>query len=293
MNISSASNSLLQTQLLSSLTNSSMGAGNDDAWARIFSLLISNATPSNPIAPPANGINGLTPTGRNMTLFDPESAYRMMTVINNDDVLYQAQFAELSQMRAYVFHMQDVSQSLSDISMSSVNEAIKTQLQNFVSEYNNWINKITPDIQQGGMLADTQAAQASQFELEQNINNRLFGAKGGVHGLSDLGISISPTTHLASLDAAKLDSILISNKQGVVDTMQEFSRNFTKSASLLNADNNFILKQLDNLSRAIHYISDNKDDWKKEFGIGSAAKPIGQVAQALAVYQQTYNNSLS
>lgn len=236
----------------------------------------------------SGSIKGSSPAGRNMALADPESAYKMMTVINNADVSYKAQFSELSQMKSSVFQMQDAGQGLGSIALSTGNDSIKLQLRDFVGQYNSWIQRFDSDIQQGGLLADTQAAQASQFELEQNINNHFFGAKDGVHGLSDLGITIDTRTRLATLDAAKLDSLLATNKQGVVNSVQEFSANFAKSASLLNSDGNFILKQLDNLGRAIHFIADNKASLQAEFGTGNAAKPVGQVAQALAAYNQTY-----
>lgn len=304
MNASSASISLFQSQVLGSLMSSSSGskAKSDDSWASIFSLLVSNGgaqtapVSSDPLSlliqsgniSPSGSVKSLAPAGRNMALFDPESAYKMMTAINKEDVSYKAQFSELSQMESYVFQMQDAGRSLGNIVLSTGNDSIKSQLQDFVGQYNNWIQRFNPDIQQGGLLADTQAAKASRFELEQNVNNHFFGIKDGVHGLGDLGITIDPNTHLATLDTAKLDSLLAGNKQGVVDAVQEFSANFAKSASLLNSDGNFILKQLDNLNRAIHYIADNKDSLQKEFGIGDAAKPTGQVALALAAYNQTY-----
>ena len=223
-----------------------------------------------------------------MALFDPESAYRMMTFINNEDVSFKAQFSELSQMESCVSQMQASAQSLCDIALPTGNDNIKSRLQDFVAQYNSWVQRFNPDVQQGGLLADTQAAKASRFELEQNINNRFFGIKDGVRGLGDIGITIDSNTKLASLDAATLDAMLATNKQGVVDAVQEFSANFAKSASLLNSEGNFILRQLDNLNRAIHYIADNKDSLQKEFGPGNTAKPTGQAAQALAAYNQTY-----
>lgn len=302
MNISSASISLMQSQVLGSLMNSAFGAKSDDSWATVFSsLLIPNSAATSPLASDplslltqgsnaflGDSIKGLSLTGRNMALADPESAYKMMTVINSKDVYYKAQFSELSQMKSYVFQMQDAGQDLSGIALSTSNDSIKSQLQEFAGQYNNWVQRFNADIRQGGLLADTQAAEASRFELEQNINYRFFGVQDGVHGMGDLGIAIDPNTRLASLDAFKLDSLLATNKQGVVNTVQEFSANFAKSASLLNSDGNFVLKQLDNLNRAIHYIADNKDSLQKEFGTGSAAKPAGEVARALAAYNQVY-----
>ena len=300
MNISPVSVSLMQTQVFGSLMSSAFGAKRDDSWASMFLLLVSNSAQLDQLSPgkfsfdplsllsQSSNIKGLSAAGRNMALSDPESAYQMMTVINKDDVSYKAQFSELSEMKSWVFQMQDAGQSLGSIALSTGNDSIKSHLQGFAGQYNNWIQRFNPDIQQGGLLADTQAAQASKFELEQNVNNRIFGIKDGVHGLSDLGFTIDLNTKLASMDTAKLDSLLATNKQGVVDTLQEFSANFAKSASLLNSDGNFILKQLDNLNRAIHFITDNKASLQEEFGTGNAAKPTGQVAQALAAYNQTY-----
>lgn len=301
MNISPISASLMKAQALSSITSSVIGAKVDDSWATMFSLLLSNGAPpaqssSDPLAllsqngaiKQSGSIKGLSPMGRNMGLPDPESAYKMMTIINNADVSYKAQFSEMSQMQSSVFQMQVAGQGLGSIALSTGNESIKARLQDFVGQYNSFIQRFAPDIQPGGLLAGTQAAQASLFELEQNVNNRFFGIKDGVHGLRDLGITIDTNSRLAFLDMAKLDSLLATNKPGVVDTVQEFSANFSKSAMLLNSDGNMVLKQLDNLNRAIHFIADNKTSLQSEFGAGDAAKPVGQVAQALAAYNQKY-----
>ena len=283
MNITPASISLFQAPMLASLPGRPAISGND-SWASVFSSLLA---PTAPIpAVPTSGPHGLNPTGRNQSLFDPESAYRMMTLINNDEVLYKAQFSELHQVQAGVSHMQGAAEKLAGILLSTDNVSIKQQLQNFAAQYNDWIRRIAPDLQQGGLLSDTQAAQSSRFELEQNINNRFFGIANGVHGMRDLGFAVDPGSHELSLDEHKLDILLASNKQGVVNALQEFCANFAKSASLLNADGNMFQKQLGNLDRAIHFIENNRDSLQAEFGTGDAAKPSGQVARALAAYGQ-------
>lgn len=299
MKIPSVSIALMKAQALSSLMSPASGAKSDNSLATAFSLPASNSAANDPLSSDpislltrnsninsSGSIKGLSLTGSNMALADPESAYKMMTVINNKDVYYKAQFSELGQMKSAISRMQDAGQKLGSIALSTGNDSIKSQLQEFVGQYNDWIQRFDPDLQEGGLLSDTQAAQVSRFELEQNVNYRFFGAKDGVHGMGELGINIDPNTRLASLDIARLDALLATNKQGVVNTVQEFNANFTKSASLLNSDGNFVLKQLDNLNRAIHYIANNKDSLQKEFGTGDAAKPTGQVAQALAAYNQ-------
>lgn len=294
MNISPAALSLniatFQAQALSSIMSSATDAHGDDVWAIMSQLLGTDSAANDPLAwlNESGGVKGLSPTGRNMALFDPESAYAMMSVINNRDVSYKAQFSELSQMQSYVAQMEDAGRSLGSIAPTTGNDEIKSRLQGFADQYNGWIQRFDADMRQGGLLADTQAAQVSVYELDQSIKNIFNGARDGLHGLRDLGFGIDPASKLASLDSAKLDAVLASNKQGAVDAIQEFSANFAKSASLLNADDNFIPRQLDNLSGAIHYVADNKDALREEFGTGDPAKPTGQVAQALAAYNQSY-----
>lgn len=284
----------LKAQVLSSSISSTAGGQNDGAWDSLFQLLVANDNTSNPLfsdplSPLAqssplsqlSNIKGLSATGRNMALADSESAYKMMSVINKLEITYKAQYSELNQMKSAVSQMQETGLNLGS------HDSIKLRLMGFVGQYNNWIRRFNPDIQQGGLLAGTQAAQVSQYELEQSVKSRFFGAGEGIHGLGDLGVTIDPHTHLAAMDSAKLDSLLCANKQGVLNTVQQFGASFAKSAGLLISEGNFFAKQLDNLDRGIDYITDNKDALRGEFGSGDVARPTGQQAVALADYNQS------
>jgi hypothetical protein len=283
----------MKSQVVDSLITSAAGSKNDNSWQALFSMMVSNGNASDPLSQvmpgisPVGSIKGISATGRNMALADPESAYKMMTVINNVDVRCKAEFSELSQMKTGVAQMKDAGVSLSATPLSAGNDSIKLRVLGFVGQYNAWIGRFSSDLQPGGLLAGTQAAEVSQYELEQNVNNRFCGANDGMHGMNDLGVSIDPYTHLASVETARLDAKLADNKDGVVDTLQEFGTNIAKSASMLVSDGNFIQKQLDNLSHAIHFIFDNKSSLQQEFGAGDAAKPAGQVAAGLAAYNQS------
>ena len=236
-----------------------------------------------------NGKRGaLSAAGRNLALYDPESAYRMMTDINNRDVTYKAQFAELSEMKTEVVKMQQAGQSLGSGLAGLDNEGIKTQLQAFVATYNEWVGRFDTTVKSGGLLAGTQAAEVSLYELKQSIENPFNGAMQGVRGMRDLGLSIDPTTHRASFDTSKFDAVLGSNRSGAINAIGEFSGNFARSAELLASNNNFIPNRLDNLDRAIDYISDNKASLQAEFGLGDPARPSPQVARALSAYQQMF-----
>jgi hypothetical protein len=268
-----------KSQMLSFLTGA---AENGENSGKNSAADAATALPGSTVA----GASGLSATGRNLSLFDPESGYRMMSLINNNDVAYKAQFSELSQMKSYLSGMQQAAQGLGSIDTTTDNAGIKAQLQNFATQYNDWMQRFDADMSKDGVLAGTQAAQVSRYELDQSIENVFNGAKDGVNGMADLGLTIDPTSKRAVFDSARLDAVLGSNKQGAVATVQQFSANFAKSAELLNSDGNFIPNQLDNLNRAIHYIDDNHASLQAEFGLGDSAKPNGQVAQALLAYSQ-------
>jgi hypothetical protein len=212
----------------------------------------------------------------------------MMSIINNRDIAYKAQFSELSQMQTYLAQMQQSGQSLGQISSATGNDSVKSQLQEFVGRYNEWIQRFDSDMQSGGILAGTRAAQVSRYELEQSIENVFNGIGNGLHGLRDLGLTIDANTQLAVLDSAKLDSVLAGNKHGAIEALREFSTSFAKSAELLNSDGNFVPSRLSNLSHVIDYIGANKPALQREFGLGDPARPTGQIAQALAAYNETY-----
>lgn len=274
MNISYAT--LAAMQALPQALTSFADASNDatSPFAAIFDNQLSNVFRSSTF-------------GRNMGLADPESAYAMMTTINAKDVLYKAQFYELSEMKTGVDDMREAAQNL-EIDASTDNAGIESQLQQFVDSYNGWIKEFGDDMQSGGLLANTQAAQMARRELDQSIEYRFNGAKDGVHGLADLGITIDRTTGLANLDTARLDARLQTNKTGVLDAISEFKEKFAAAATLLNSTGNFMPKQLANLSGAISYIADNEASLQAEFGMGDAAQPTGAVAQALAAYNRIY-----
>lgn len=281
----------LQAGSINPLLGGTSGTGNTGSS---FDFLMGGANGANAANDPLSllGLTGngsqLSPSGRNLSLFDPESAFRMMTSINNGDATYKAQFAELSEMQADVVEMQQAGQALGSGLAALDNEGIKSQLQAFAAKYNEWVGRFDATVKEGGLLSGTQAAEISLYELKQSIENRFNGAMHGVNGMRDLGLTIDPNTHLASFDTARLDATLSSNREGAIDAISEFSGNFAKSAGLLVSSNNFIPNRLDNLDRVIDYIADNKASLQAEFGLGDPARPSPLVAKALAAYQQMF-----
>ena len=276
----------LQANSVSSITSGVLGTSSSGSSA--FDFLTSLNKAGNSSTPLAT-LPGISATGRNLSLFDPESAFTMMSTINSLDVTYKAQFSQLSEMKAAVSEMKEAGQTLGDVvDNTSDNAQITSQLQTFVSKYNEWVTEFQGTVKSDGVLAGTQAAEISLYELRQSIENRFNGAMDGFRGLADLGLTIDPTTRLATLDASKLDAVLATNKAGAVNTIDEFSANFAKSAGLLNSVSNFIPNRLANLDRVIDYISDHKTSLQTEFGLGAPARMSDTVAKALAAYNTTY-----
>lgn len=275
----------LQANSVSSITSIASSTPGSAASSSPLDFLIGRESKT-----PAATIPGLSATGRNLSLFDPESAFAMMSRINSLDATHKAQFSELSEMKAAVSEMKLAGRTLGDaVDATSENTAITSQLQTFVSKYNEWVAEFEATVKSDGVLAGTQAAEISLYELRQSIENRFNGAMDGFRGLADIGLTIDPTTRLAMLDTSKLESVLASNKAGVVNTIDEFSANFAKSAGLLTSVSNFIPNRLANLERVIDYVSDNKTSLQAEFGLGNPARISDKVAKALAAYNSTYS----
>ena len=284
MNISTNSLLLSIANLRSQTLTSLMDRGTGDTTSSFGSILSQFQAGADAATPAANN-------GRNTTLRDPESAYAMMTEINRRDVAYQAQYTELGEMRSYLPQEQEAARQLNALEGTDDNATIKAKLQDFAEKYNAWVDRFGPDVKKGGVLEGTQAAEVPLYELEQVVQNPFLGAMDGFRGLKDLGISIDPQTDRMTLDTAKLDGALASNKQGVVNTLDNFSDNFASSAKLFASDGNFIGNRLANLGGAISYINSNVAAWRQEFGSGDSGdkvKPKELVANALNAYNGAF-----
>jgi hypothetical protein len=261
-------------------------AGNSGGVARLPASDIGLGDLLSATGTAARSADGLSPSGRNASLFDPESAYRMMSVINRSELAYKAQYSGLSEMKDSLWELQKDAASLATLTAKSDNGDIHSALQNFADRYNEWVRRFDADVQSGGTLAGVQAAEVSRYELAQSITNRFNGARDGLHGMEDLGLSIDPLSGLATLDSARLDTVLAGNKPGVVNTVREFAANFSRSAELLNSADNFILNRLNRLDHVIRYIDDNTPALQAEFGLGDTARPSSRTAKALAAYER-------
>lgn len=286
----------IHSQSVGTLLSSTQASGKATGGANFADILGTGKTSgSSPLdamlgsAAGVGGTNGISATGRNMSLFDPESAYRMMTDINNRAVAYKAESSEMTDMKAYVSALRQEAIKLGSTDASASGEEVRARVQAFADAYNGWMQRFGSELKEGGMLAGTQAAKVSQWELEQSIANPFHGAKDGLRGMADLGLSIDPVTKLATVDTARLNATLANNKTAAMGALHDFTSQFAKAAELLNSEGNFINNRLNNLSRAIAYIDSNMSSLQAEFGLGDAAKPTGQLAAALARYNATHN----
>ena len=285
----------VESQTFGALVSSALGSGNGSGVTNFADILGTGKTAGTASleamlsnAASVSGTNGVSATGRNMALFDPESAYQMMTSINAKAATYKAEASEMGDLKSYVSTLQQATMNLGNTVATTGDEEVRSRVQAFADVYNGWMQRFGSELQDGGMLAGTQAAKVSQWELEQSIANPFNGAKDGLHGMADLGLSIDPLTKLATVDKARLDATLTNNKTAALGALHEFTANFAKSAELLNSAGNFIANRLGNLSRVIDYIDSNLQSLQAEFGQGDPATPTGQVAKALANYNAAH-----
>ena len=285
----------IQSQALNTLAASTPGSGKVAGGANFADILGAGKASGNSAldallgsAAGIGGTHGVAAAGRNMALFDPESAYRMMTTINARAVAYKAESSEMSGMKAYVSTLQQEAMKLGGVDASAGSEEVRARVQAFADAYNGWMQRFGSALQDGGMLAGTQAAKVAQWELEQSIANPFHGAKDGLRGMADLGLSIDPVTKRATVDNARLDAALTNGKSAAMGALHEFTSHFAKAAGLLNSTGNFIDNRLDNLSRVIGYIDSNLASLQAEFGLGDPATPTAQQAKALAGYNASH-----
>jgi len=272
-----------RTQMLSSLMD--LGSDSNSSFADIVSGLQVGGGKTALTGNSGMGANpGSAVAGFNMALNDPMSAYTMMTRINVLDVTYKAQYSELSNMDAYLPRLADAARQLGNTAIADSDDSIKAKLEDFIQQYNAWVQRFRSDVQPSGVLAQVQAGELPLYELDQVVESRFIGAKNGLNGLADLGISIDASTGLLSVNTGQFDAALKNNRQALVDAIGEFTVKFAAEANLLASDDNLIQHRLDNLGGAIAYIDGNVGSWRKEFGSGDAAHPTGSIAQALAAY---------
>ena len=88
----------IQSQTVGSLVSSTLGSGKVSGGTSFADILGAGKTAGTSSldamlagAASMSGTNGVSAVGRNMALFDPESAYRMMTDINAMSVTYKAE----------------------------------------------------------------------------------------------------------------------------------------------------------------------------------------------------------
>jgi hypothetical protein len=232
------------------------------------------------------GVGQVAAVGRNLSLFDPESAYRMMSVINTKEANYKAEYVVTSDLKVAVSDLQGVAKRLGTLDANATADEIRSGIESFAAAYDDWIRRFDGELRGAGILADSQAAKIAHWELRQSVEYYFHGAASGMHGMADLGLSIDPQTRLARFDPQRLEQALDTNRPGVLATLNEFSASFTRAAELLNSENNFIANRMTQLDRALSYVRDNIASLRTEFGQGDAADLYGRKAEAVTRYDR-------
>jgi hypothetical protein len=116
----------IESQTVGSLVSSALGSGKVSGGANFADILgVGNTAGTSSLdallssAASMSGTNGVSAVGRNMALFDPESAYRMMTDINAKAVAYKAEASEMGDMKSYVSTLQQEAVKLGSTDVST------------------------------------------------------------------------------------------------------------------------------------------------------------------------------
>ncbi len=231
-----------------------------------------------------NSVAGLSPTGRNPALADPESAYQMMSVINFSNAAFQAQHAELADMAQGVRQLGQSAAQLTAIDAATPLNAMQNKLQTFADQYNSWRLEFDAALQDPNQLGNTQAAQLARHELQASINSPFHGANAGMQGLAAMGISTNAQGFM-QLDRQQLAAQWQSNPAQAAQALNDFGQHFNGASEQLLAPNQSFAKQTANLDKAISYIKDSQTALPTEFGLGDPPKLSPQMQKLLAEYQ--------
>ncbi|CAN5453474.1 hypothetical protein BH11PSE11_BH11PSE11_02790 [soil metagenome] len=267
--------------LQSLLSSTSNGPGQASAAGSgdIFETLFANAKSALPtsVSNAQSGVSAIPSVGG--------SIMDVASMINGLEVKFKSQYSELNELKNTLSHEQEAAQKLTAIDGKTSATEIKSALMEFIATYNAGVNRFAPDVAKGGVLENSAEALRARFSTRRDIADPLIGAFNGLRGgLEALGITVDPSTGLASVDEKKLDSVLALDTNADVNTIGDFARQFMRTTANLNSAGNPQDKQLANLDRAIHWIADHHAAISKEFGPGEPAKPNAAVARAAAAY---------
>lgn len=237
-------------------------------------------------------IPGMSAIGRITSLHDPESAYRMMSIINQAEATYTGQRNSLTQMRDMLRDLRQEAHSLVKHAKNPEGDVqtLSTALGQFKEAYNNWISKFSNDLASGGVLHGNQAATVVRSGLRNTVTDIFLGAAHGFQGLGDLGLNINGRDQLADFNAKEFAQTASQNIGAVRDTIHQFAVRFEQATTLFASSGNFIDNRQNNLQRALEFIASNKPALQAEFGLGDPAKPVadsGPARAALASYSKT------
>ncbi len=281
----------LKSQSLQILASSTQASATTNTASALDTLgSASLPAPTQQTSPMA--IPGMSATGRITSLHDPESAYRMMSIINQAEASYTGQRNSLTEMRDMLKELRQEAHGLVKQAKNPENDVqtLSTALGQFKEAYNTWISTFSNDLASGGVLHGNQAATVVRTGLRNIVTDIFHGAAHGFQGLGDLGLNINGHDQLANFNAKEFTQTATRNIDAVRDTINQFAMRFEQATTLFSAAGNFIDNRQNNLQRALEFIASNKPALQAEFGLGDPAKPVGDsppTRTALASYSKT------
>ena len=230
-------------------------------------------------------VRALTGTSTGNTPSEASPSSDLMSVINQREASYEAEFSILSQMKSQMAQLSDVTQAqLGPVTTDMSNEEIKSRLKAFATAYNQWDSNFDKFVAPGGQLEDNQAATMIRFAIYRDVDNPFSGADHGVQGLRSIGVDTDAGRQIV-FDDAKLDAALASNKAGVVAAINQFSSTLQDTISVWGSSHHVLDNRLHRLADAVNFVETQRSALEAEFGAGATATAQG--------YSQNYSSGAS
>ncbi len=269
-----------ESQSLSTLLSSSDSTSFDQTFSNLLAQYSNQLGTANVPTP-------TTPTGLDSSQPFSMPGQNMVTVLNRVEVSFKAQYSELEQLTTILKQEQALARPLAAVDANTSDADIKSALQQFITAYNNGVNRFAPEVAQGGILEGSWEAARARFATERDIGYLLTGSEVGVQGgLASMGVTTDTATGLASIDETQLDAALAKDKGKATTAIRDLGDAFVATVDSLTAADHAQVRQMDNLQRAIQWIAANRDSVQQEFGPGAAATPNDAFKRAAARYDE-------
>ncbi len=182
-------------------------------------------------------------------------------------------------------------QSMATLDNNASTADIQSAVKSFVNSFNQFQQSIQTSLGSNGALANSDRATQASFAISRDVTSPTYGSTlGSFASLASLGIS-QANNGLLQLNAAILAQSLDSNKANVVDVLNKMGAAANQSATFYTTNANEIPWQMNNLSSAMSWITNNAPEALNSDNSTSSGSALTSAQQkGLQLYQALINS---